>query len=234
MATAKITKPRKVWSACPTCDRDTNHQILFVATESEYDYRADTHYQVVECCGCNTKSFRKVIAYIDEVYQIGENDWEVPQDINTYPAILKGHKAVPEIQNAPKIVKEIYSQTLNAIKNGANILAGIGLRATIEAICTEREVTGRDLVSRIDKLAKIGLVSRSDADRLHAIRYLGNDAAHEVQPSDLEGLLVALRIVEHLIISLYILDEDAENSLQTLIKTYDQFETFAPSIKAQV
>lgn len=218
------TKPATVWTACGSCDRDTKHEILFSTTESEYEYRLDKIYQVIECCGCTTKSFRKEIAYYEEAYRIDEDEWEVPKDIYSYPAILKGHRAVPDIAQAPRLVREIYAQSLDAIKNQSNVLAGIGMRATIEAICNERNLTGRNLETRIDKLAKSGYISQNDADRLHAIRFMGNDAAHEIQSSEIESLLVALRIVEHLIISIYILDNDANGVLETLIKTYEQFE----------
>lgn len=214
-----------VWSACGSCDRDTKHKILFSVEVSEYDeYRLDRIYQVVECCGCETKSFRKVVAYYEHEYQIDDNEWDVPENITNYPAVFKGHQALPGIHRVPKLVREIYAQSLEAIKNQSNVLAGIGLRATIEAICNERQVTGRTLEARIDKLARSGFISQNDADRLHAIRFLGNDAAHEIQAAELESLLVALRIVEHLIISVYILDKDADGVLETLIKTYEHFE----------
>jgi hypothetical protein len=230
-----MAKTSTVWTPCSACDRDTKHEVLFEVEESEYDYRLDRTYQVVECCGCGTKSFRKVLSHLEDAYQVDETEWEVPKDVFTYPAILKGHKSVPDVARAPEIVSEIYKQSLDAIKNGSNILAGIGLRATIEAICNERNVAGKTLELRIDKLAKSGFVSQHDADRLHAIRFMGNDAAHEIQPSDINSLLVALRIVEHLIISLYILDRDAAGVLETLIKTFDQFEAFLDEkVAAQV
>ena len=84
-----MTKPKIVWTPCCSCDRDTKHEVLFEASESEHDYRVDRDYQIVECCGCGTKSFRKVISYIEEAYQTGEDEWEVPQDVTTFPAILK-------------------------------------------------------------------------------------------------------------------------------------------------
>jgi hypothetical protein len=46
---------------------------------------------------------------------------------------------------APGVVRDIYEQSIQAIKNQANTLAGIGLRATIEAICNEQSVAGRTL-----------------------------------------------------------------------------------------
>lgn len=219
-----MSKPTTVWTPCSSCDRDTKHDVLFSVEESEYEYRVDKSYQVVQCCGCETKSFRKVSAYIEDAYQIAEDEWEVPKDIHSFPAILKGHRTVPDIARAPDTVSSIYTESLAAIKNQSFTLAGIGLRATIEAICNERNVTGRNLEIRIDKLGKAGFVSQADADRLHAIRFMGNDAAHEIQAADLEGLLVALKIIEHLIVSIYILDRDADGVLETLIKTYDLFE----------
>ena len=219
-----MSKPATVWTPCSSCDRDTKHDILFSVEESEYEYRVDRAYQLVQCCGCETKSFRKVVSYIEEAFQIDEDEWEVPKDVHSFPAILKGHRTVPDIARAPDVVSSIYTESLAAIKNQSYTLAGIGLRATIEAICNERGVTGRNLEIRIDKLAKAGFVSQADADRLHAIRFMGNDAAHEIQAADLDGLLIALKIIEHLIISIYILDRDADRVLETLIKTYDLFE----------
>ncbi len=219
-----MSKPATVWTPCSSCDRDTKHDILFSAEESEYEYRIDRSYQVVQCCGCETKSFRKVVAYIEDSYRIDEDEWETPKVISSFPAILKGHRTVPDITRAPKNVRSIYTESLAAIKNEFLTLAGIGLRATIEAICNERGVTGWNLDIRIDKLAKAGFVSQADADRLHAIRFMGNDAAHDIQAADLDGLLIALKIIEHLIVSIYILDRDADGVLETLIKTYNLFE----------
>lgn len=220
-----MTKLNVVTTPCGECDRDTNHDILAEQAESEYEYRVDTNFQIVACRGCGTKSFRKVVMWVEEAFQIGEDDWEVPENVYTYPNVLKGHQSVPDIDRAPELVSEIYQQSLEAIKSKSNVLAGIGLRATIEAICNERQVAGRSLEQRIDKLGKAGLISANDADRLHAIRFLGNDAAHEIQAADAKGLLIALRIIENLIVSLYILDGGANGVLETLIKTYDEFKS---------
>lgn len=224
-----MSKSIVVFTPCRSCDRDTRHDVLADQVESEYDYRVDTHFQIVECRGCGTKGFRRLVRWLEEAYRVDEDEWEVPEDVYTYPHVLKGHKAVPDIDRAPKLVEEIYRQSLEAIKAQSNVLAGIGLRATIEAICNERSVAGKSLEQRIDKLAKAGLVSANDADRLHAIRFLGNDAAHEIQAADPKGLLIALRIIENLIVSLYILDSDANGVLETLIKTYAEFETLLNS-----
>lgn len=204
---------------CASCDRETWHDIMFRHVDSEYEYRVDTAYYVVRCKGCRTISFRKVVSDFEAAYPISEDEWEVPKDINVYPSVLMGHKELQDVSDVPNPVREVYRQSVRAIRDDANILAGIGLRATIEAICNERSINGRTLDKRIDALAKTGLISQKDAERLHAIRFLGNDAAHEVRHSDSKSLLIALRIIEHLLVNLYILDGEADGRLDTIIKT---------------
>lgn len=222
----QMNKSQTIKTSCLSCNSDTNHTVLFRVQENSgsVDYRVFSDYEVVECCGCNTKSFRKVVTWAEEPQQDEFGDGYYPQDIYVYPSILKGHKPISDLDFIPSLVKSIYLQSLNAIKNEDNILAGIGLRSTIEAICNHENILGRTLEQRIDKLSRSGFISKSDTDRLHAIRFLGNDAAHEIQSADKKGLLVALRIVEHLIVSLYLLDRSASGVLDTLIKDYSQFE----------
>ena len=169
--------------------------------------------------GCKTTSFRKIVSDFESAYPISEDEWEVPKDVSVYPSVLIGHRELEDILDIPKPVREVYRQSVRAIRDDTDILAGIGLRATIEAICNERSISGRTLDKRIDALAKTGLISQKDAERLHAIRFLGNDAAHEVRQSDSRSLLIALRIIEHLLVNLYILDGEADSRLDTIIRT---------------
>lgn len=219
-------KRRKVRSTCASCDRDTWHDILFSHQEStDDDYRIDTSHQIVKCRGCDLTSFRKVVQDIESAYPIDDedNEWYVPEDIYCFPSILKGHKELQDVWAIPKMVLAIYSQSVQAMKVDSNILAGIGLRATIEAICNDRKIAGKTLDKRIDGLAKAGLISQTDAERLHAIRFLGNDAAHEIKNAESKNLLIALRIIDHLLVNIYILDDEANGKLETIIRTPVQF-----------
>jgi hypothetical protein len=107
-------KPKTVWTPCSSCDRDTHHDILFSAQESEYEYRLERYYQVVSCRGCETTSFRKIVSHIEDAYQTDEHEWVVPKDISLYPAVLKGHRAVPDTARAPRLVRDIYEQSIQA------------------------------------------------------------------------------------------------------------------------
>lgn len=222
MTTAE-EKKIQVYHSCASCDRDTWHSVLEQYVESEYEYRMDTIYQIVQCCGCHTVSFRKVVRDYESAYPIDDNEWDVPEDISCFPSILKGHRELEDIWDLPITVRDVYTQSIQAIKDDSDILAGIGLRATIEAICNDRGITGRTLDKRIDSLAKGGLISQKDTERLHAIRFLGNDAAHEIKKTDTKNLLIALRIIEHLLVNIYILDGEADKRLDTIIRTFEQF-----------
>jgi hypothetical protein len=220
----QLNEPRQIYHSCSSCDRETWQTVLFSKTiTGDPEYRIDELYEVLQCCGCHGISFRKVVQDIEAAYPINEDEWEVPEDIFSYPRILKGHRALENIWSLPNAVKDIYTQSIQAIKEDSNILAGIGMRACIEAICNDRDIKGKTLDKRIDALAKVGLISQKDAERLHAIRFLGNDAAHEIKNATQKNLLIALRIIDHLLINIYILDDVTDGKLETIIRTPESF-----------
>ena len=73
-------------------------------------------------------------------------------------------------------------------------------------------------------MASQGLISSKDSERLHAIRFLGNDAAHDIKkPSDIQ-ISVALKIINHLIQSVYLLEQEMARKLDTIISDPEDFE----------
>lgn len=220
---AAISTKKQVYHSCASCARETWHEVLFSHLDSEEEYHVDTIHQVVRCCGCRRASYRKVERDIEAAYPINDTEWHVPEEISCFPSILKGYREFEDVWELPKMVRDVYTQSIRAIKEGSNILAGIGLRATIEAICNDRSIAGSRLDKRIDALSKGGLISQKDAERLHAIRFLGNDAAHEIRNSNPKNLLIAVRIIEHLLVNIYILDHEADGKLETIIRTPETF-----------
>lgn len=221
---SKQQEEQAIWHLCASCDRKTFHGVLYKHTDSEHEYRMDTVHEVLRCKGCHTICFRKVVIDLESGYFDYDDEWRAPQEITSYPRVLEGYAELDDVSDVPQPVRDIYSQSVQAIRDDANILAGIGLRATIEAICNDRNITGRNLEKRIDGLAKAGLISKKDGERLHAIRFLGNDSAHDIKTTKTGNLLIALRIIEHLLTTLYILDGEADGRLDTIIEKYDQFE----------
>lgn len=212
-------------SYCRDCSKETNHDVISEHSESNRgDYAFDLRYQIIRCRGCDTNSFRKVFIDIESAFPIDDDRWDVPEDITVYPKAIEWHREVSGIYELPIVVRLIYSETLLALTEDAKVLAGLGLRGTVEAVCNDLKITGRNLEVRINKLAVAGYISKKDAERLHGIRFMGNDAAHDIKPPKDKSLKVALQIVEHLVSSVYILENMAEGYIDTTTSKYEVFE----------
>lgn len=216
---------KHIKSYCRDCCKKTNHDVLSEHNESHREeYSCDISYQILQCRGCDTKSFRNVFYDIEAAYPTYENHWEVPKDVTVYPKAVEGHKEIQSLWELPDIVRTIYSEVLTALRENSKVLAGLGLRAVVEAVCNDLTISGRSLEVRINKLASSGYISKNDAERLHGIRFMGNDAAHDIKTPKDTTLSVALQIVEHLIASVYILENKANGNIETTVSRYEVFE----------
>ncbi|EHU4934893.1 TPA: DUF4145 domain-containing protein [Vibrio parahaemolyticus] len=216
-------KKEEVKNKCNSCRQETWHTVegTHSYTHNPDEYHFILVHSVVKCCGCETVSFRTEFHDVEAAYPTDYDDWEVPIEIDNFP---KQEKGTIDTNNIPDVVKNIYSETCNAYRDEAYTLAGIGFRATIEAICNDQEIRGKELSTRINQLSSKGLISKRDSMRLHSIRFLGNDAAHDIKTPSVESLEAALIITEHLITTVYTLDRDSKGKLEELIDVYEQFE----------
>lgn len=212
-----------VWNYCIKCKQKTNHDVEGSHEDEHdpYDYHCMIEHSVVKCKGCNSVSFRKVFHDYEGAYPEDNDQWVVPREIETFPKAQKGSL---DTAHLPDIVESIYQETCNAYRDGALTLAGIGFRATIEAICNDQGITGKELSTRINNLANKGLISKKDSTRLHSIRFMGNDAAHDIKKPSEKSLQAALIIVEHLITTVYIIDRESAGKLDAIIEDYSKFE----------
>lgn len=213
-----------IWNDCRTCNQKTKHTVLGKTRKATPPdiYHDETKYFLLECNGCETIAFRKEYHDYEEYYPISEDEYEHPISVETYPHFIKNHVPIEFSFDLPPVVENIYNESIIAIQRGAHTLAGLGLRATIEAICNDKEITGRNLQIRINNMSRSGMISKSDTQRLHAIRFMGNDAAHEIKKAKKESVMIALKIVEHLLLSVYIFENEVSKYLETPISTLDE------------
>lgn len=219
-----MSSAKTIWSDCRVCGRSTRHEVLF-QHEEESDpnsYHEKETWQVVRCLGCITSGFRHRRDDYEVVNEDSEGNLRHEIEITAYPRVIRNHKKLGSLYYVPSVIRRAYGQTLSAYSEHAFVLASIGLRATIEAVCNHLKLSGASLEKRIDQLFKGGFVSNGDKRLLHAIRFLGNDAAHEIKEPKESELRVALDIIEHLLNSVFILEKKAK-SLETVIETYDEF-----------
>lgn len=202
---------------CVKCSGKTIHKVLVSVdvrgeeTDGDWSLHWCDDYQIVECGGCKTKSFRNVSSNSEDYYQISETEWEHGELELLYPSRIEGRKTLESEEHyLPFKIRGIYKETLGALNNNSPVLAGIGLRALIETICKEKNAEGNNLYTKIDDLVVKQILTPAGSSILHKIRTLGNDAAHEVKPHSEKQLGLAMDVVEHVLNDVYIIPKKVE------------------------
>ena len=210
----QITDPEQLVECC-LCSGKTSHSRLAwidVRGSEEY-YSFDWHieHQLIKCLGCSSISY-KTIGTNSEDYYHDENEQIVYLEVEKlYPPRIAGIKGLgDESVYLPQKIKQIYEETLTALSVNSPVLAAIGLRVLVEAVCKEKEASGGDLYNKIDSLVEKQVLTPVGAKILHKIRTIGNAAAHEVKPHNERQLSLALEIVEHLLKDVFILPKQVE------------------------
>jgi len=209
---------------CGKCKTNTNQKVLFDKTNhihEEDGWQEYNHYQVIECGGCDTISFRKLHTDIAMNSNWNPEEGPEPFEIELYPNRSIHHLLIHNYDATPKNINIIYQETINAYNNNQLLLCSGGLRAIIEGVCNERGITGADLTkgsttkfhtsleAKIEGLAQNGLLTESHASILHNLRFIGNDALHELSIPTKAELKLGVDIVEYIIESLYEIKQTA-------------------------
>lgn len=105
-----------------------------------------------------------------------------PTRYMTYPFHQQIAKGLTDLWSVPENISAAYKETLTALNNKCFLLAAAGFRMVIEAVCKENNVQGKSLETKINNLAKDGIIIKHDRDRLHSIRFMGNDSVHLMKP----------------------------------------------------
>jgi Domain of unknown function (DUF4145) len=203
---------QKLLVVCRDCKHSTNHLVLASTDLTGSDDLGEGHvidwyscYQILQCQGCDSISFRKASHTSEDYIQVGYEEYELDVFEEIFPNPKEGRLPLKDVDMLPTDVERIYSETLKAINFDQPVLSGIGIRALIETISKERKANGRDLMQKIDDLVAQGVLTKDGAEIFHKLRVLGNTAAHEVKPHPRDQLNLALDVVEHLLQGVYIL-----------------------------
>ena len=204
---------------CKECCRETSHKIVTSYYEdgsqdcgngNTFDW--SSRNQIIQCLGCESVSFR-VISSNSEDYDFDENGFSYYSTEKYYPARTEGLKGI-SVYLLPDSVQAIYQETILAIENEQNILAGIGIRALIETICKDKLAKGKNLYEKIDDLKEQSILTKEGAETLHKLRILGNDAAHEVKSHNTDQLSLAIQIIEHMLEGTYIIPHKVSSTFK--------------------
>ena len=213
---------------CRNCKGLRNHKLIHeVKTRGGDDndyFQWIRKYSIIECLGCETVSFLEVYGDTEMVAHNEDGEPDYYFDNFIYPLYLEQSEELEYVHYIPDSIKVIYRETISAFKTNSYILTAGGLRAIIEAICNHLKIKKGNLADRIDLLHNKGHLTLSESKRLHSIRFLGNDALHEIEKPKKDHLFILLDIVNHLLSNLFINDKILKGKLvETIIDKYDEY-----------
>jgi len=212
---------------CQACGGLRNHTVLYEKKtnggEEEYNFQWIRRYQLIECAGCENISFLQL--YGDNFMMREGRDGEVEyyEDEKIYPPYLEYGEELNRISQVPENIRSIYKETINAMKVQSLLLTAAGFRAVIEAICNHLKIKRANLADGINLLHSNGYLSKSESRRLHSVRFLGNNALHEIETPKVEQLVILLNIVNHLLSNLFINDKMIKGKLDIPLDNYEDF-----------
>jgi Domain of unknown function (DUF4145) len=191
---------------CLACQNNTQHHVvLSLARRSEdADWCCIENYQIIQCRGCGSPTFRyeRLDPNCGSIHE--ETGQQYPQsEVVLYPP----RETKSQVENAcflPSAVQSIYREVLRVLVASTPVLAAIGLRTLIEVACRDLGVTG-NLKGMIDDLVADGRLRAEEAEVLHQLRDAGNASAHETRVFTQAELIQALRMVEHILTTVYLL-----------------------------
>ena len=230
--TENKTKGKELNEICSECKRETRH----IVRQSFYDYwQSDDHpeyyvcggtdYQIIECQGCRTISFRT-------------EGWFSEGDgisVQLFPNRSTDTLIRKDFYEVPRKLRRIYREVIESFNNDLLITCAGGLRAIIEGIFYEKKIKNGEvevtdnkgekkiirksnLQGKIAGLAEKSILTKSNAEILHEHRFMGNEALHELSQPSVTELKLAIEIVEHLLENIYELPSKAKELKEYKLK----------------
>ncbi|MDE5642097.1 MAG: DUF4145 domain-containing protein [Muribaculaceae bacterium] len=227
---------RQKKSYCRWCGHDTNHEFLFshkVSTDNDGDYWEEATYSVVKCCGCDAVAFHREVYTEYNFDEVQPGIYDYIPEISCFP--FDKDWINPIFSWAiPHTIRDVYREAVEAMNHGLDRLAGAGFRAVVESVCSHLKIEGKTLEVKINKLTSQGIITKNDRNRLHAIRFIGNDSIHVLKKYGRDELKVALSIVNGILTNLFVIADDFERLSEKPISEYDDFEKELKALVAKV
>lgn len=170
----EATEPKTLVIRCAQCEMHQVGEVLHSYRDGDEDDPTTVYrYLVARCPQCRSPFL---------LLQVG--DWDYRFDIVSWNTTRYLYPAEPDFLD-PSVPKPIANSYLEARRTfndaGATTAAAIMCRRTLEGICLHFQADGRNLYERLSDLKSRGVVdARLHEWADHALRALGNDAAHDV------------------------------------------------------
>jgi len=211
VTTLELGTCRKIY--CNTCKIETHHELKathqrrYQEVEEAEPYPQllfweEYQYRFWVCRGCDTATLEE--AYTNIGMQGPDGDlWES----TLHPKRARRDWFPKRFRQLSKKLASIYREVIESFNADSRILCAVGLRALLEGICADKGVAGYNLYQKIDGLK--AHLPANIVESLHSFRFMGNEAAHELQASKRTELQLAIEVMEDLLNFLYELEYKA-------------------------
>lgn len=218
---------QKAWLFCNKCRNRTKHtcKMEHYPTESRLRFEPDfaeadgtkyfgiaQFYRFWVCDGCGDGLLEDCRDGCKVVGSDGDYYHCEPQEVSWHPDRSERSVPVRSYANLPRSVASIYYETVFSHHRCLYLLCGMGLRSLIEAICVDQKIDGKNLAGKIEGLRRI--LPAKTAEKFHALRSIGNQAAHELKESQPDELHLGIEICEDVLNFLYELDHRASKLMR--------------------
>ncbi len=213
--TPDFSEPSKERIRCNICKYMTWHQLLHthsgalpvLSDDDEVVDEVSEIWELFQCLGCG-----RLVARVARNYP-----WEDQIDYQFYPERTSSHHQKKSYQKLPTNLENLYSEVVAAYNKNSHLLCTAGLRALIEGLCENQGIkegpnqhgkVSNSLEGKINGLASI--VPANIVKNLHGLRFLGNQALHELEVPSASDLELALNVVEDILNVVYDLNYKAQ------------------------
>lgn len=214
MAELEVGICRKIY--CNTCRVETHHELKTVHArydervhskdkEDEYTgFGEEWEYRFWFCRGCDTATLEEAYTNTGMLdHKARHNVWKSA----FHPKRERRDWSSKHFRQLDAKLASIYREVIESFNADLRTLCAVGLRALLEGICADKGIAGKSLSQKIDGLESH--LPSNIVEGLHSFRFMGNEAAHELQAPMRADLLLAIEIMEDLLNFLYELDYKA-------------------------
>lgn len=167
-----IEPPGTILLECPGCLAAVNAE-----TANAYEYTDSEQGTPIRFYFCKCPACHSPMVAVSENWgdPRKERDWDKPV------RYLPRTERVP--LSYPKVIGASFGEAVTCLKAKAYTAAAIMCRKTLEGICAEHQIKGRNLAESLRQMKETGVIDARLYEWADALRLSGNEAAHGPEAS---------------------------------------------------
>jgi hypothetical protein len=214
-----LEAPERVKGHCPSCGpgcwADVKGQSVQMHHDDENPVWAQETYRILQCRGCDTHYFQKILVFSEEwerrVLPGGEEVDHYPESISYWPAPSKREqpKWLWEIQGIDNNLHELLQSIYTALDADLPVLAAIAVRTALDRAT---ELVGVDpaitFAEKLKALREEGRIGKQEEEDLSTLTKAGSAAAHSGWRPTPKQLDTMMATIEHFIYRTFFLAKE--------------------------